>query len=259
METKKKHIKLNMNSSGILFLLLMCYLFGGMSILKAQDNNESNVTNQMWLDLNTKYRISPKFVLWNRIGARTISPHVWNKYFASAEVTYSIPQFLFQNLKRHERVYAGFDFNFIDFKESPNVIELSPYQGYSLAWPNRRSLMVRHMAELGQRFQWAMDGTDYSFGLKMSYEAYIMYKLQGKFIEFNEGFYVTGSIKFWWNLISTTVFNDVVRLTPGLGYEFSPKWKAAFLIGYNYTRNLTSDEFSTNNVIYRFRVYFTIK
>ena len=86
----------------------------------------------------------------------------------------------------------------------------------------------------------------------------IIYKLQGKIITYNKGFYITGSVKFWWNLISNTVFNDVVRLTPGIGYEFNPKWKAAFLIGYNYTRNLTTEEFHTNNIIYRLRVYYNI-
>jgi hypothetical protein len=119
-------------------------------------------------------------------------------------------------------------------------------------------LDLRHNAELGQRFQWGVKDWDYSFGLKLSYEATIVFKLKGDLWKHGRGFFLSASAKFWWNLIETTVFNDVVRITPGIGYQINPYWKTAFYIGYNYTRNLSSEEFNTDNIIYRLRLYYTI-
>ena len=226
--------------------------------LQAQENTQSIVTEQVWIDFNPSYKISESFNLRGKIGAKAIFPTAWYKFYTSAEVSYKIPKFIFKKLKYNEKVYAGIDCYYVFLTEAPNVFEISPYQGYSLFWPNRESIIIKHNIELGERFQWALNNYDYSFGLKLSYEASVTYKFQGKILKYNKGFYLTGSVKFWWNLISNTIFNDVVRLTPGIGYEFSPKWKAAFLIGYNYTKNLTSEKFHANNVIYRIRVYYNI-
>ena len=117
---------------------------------------------------------------------------------------------------------------------------------------------LRHNVELGQRFQWGVGDLNYSFGLRLSYEATIVFKFKGDLWNVGKGFFLSASAKLWWNLISTTILNDVVRITPGIGYQINPEWKTAFYIGYNYTRNLSSEKFETNNIIYRLRVYYTI-
>ena len=227
-------------------------------IIQAQENTQSTVTNQVWLDFNPRYKISDRFTLAGKVGAKTIYPKAWYKIYTSAEVAYNIPKFMLRKLKYKEKVYMGVDFYYVFFTELPDVIEISPYQGYTLTWPNRKRLDIRHNVELGERFQWDVQDWSYSFGLKVSYEASLTFKLQGDLLRYGKGFYLSASAKFWWNLISTTVFNDVVRITPGIGYEINPKWKTAFYIGYNYTRNLSAEKFETNNIIYRFRVYYTI-
>ena len=238
------------------YVFLVIPVFYGSS-LSAQKNN-SIVTNQVWVDFNPRYKISDRFTLAGKVGAKAIYPKAWYKFYTSAEVAYSIPKFMLRKLKYKEKVYLGVDFYYVFFTELPDVIEISPYQGYTLTWPNRKRLDIRHNVELGERFQWDVQDWNYSFGLKVSYEASLTFKFQGDLWSYGKGFYLSASAKFWWNLISTTVFNDVVRITPGIGYEINPKWKTAFYIGYNYTRNLTIDNFHANNIIYRFRVYYTI-
>ncbi len=137
----------------------------------------------------------------------------------------------------------------VSCSEEPDIIEISPYQGYTLSWPNRKRIILRHNAELGQRFQWDVKDRNYSFGLKLSYEASLIFKFHGDLWNQGKGFFLTVKAKFWWNLIATTVFNDVLRITPGIGYEINPKWNAAFYVGYNYTRNLTIEDFHTEMTI----------
>ena len=236
-----------------MLLLLLCANLGF-----AQDESNSIVTNQVWIDFNFKYKISDRVDLSGKIGAKAIFPQAWYKFYTSAEIGYRIPKFMLRKLKYDEKIYAGIDYYYVFFTEAPDVIEISPYQGYTLTWPNRKRIAIRHNVELGERFQWDVAHWNYSFGLNLSYAPSLIFKFQGDRWEYAKGFYLSVEAKFWWNLISTTIFNDVLRITPGILYEINPKWKTAFYIGYNYTRNLTIEKFHSNNIIYRFRVYYAI-
>ena len=224
----------------------------------AQDGNFNTVNNQFWVDFNPSYNISDRFDLSFKVGAKANYPQSWYKFYTSPEISYKIPKLIFEKLKYNERVYAGFDLYYIYFTTTPNVLEISPYQGYTLSWPNRKRIIIKHNVELGERFQWETSNWNYSFGMRVSYEASITLRFHGDILKYSKGFYLTASMKFWWDLIAAAVFNDVVRITPGIGYVINSKWKAAFLIGYNYTRNLSSDKFNTDNIIYRFRVYYSL-
>jgi len=239
-----------------ILLLLQVLMFAEMVI--GQNEAKSIETNQVWFDFNPRYKISDRFTLVGKLGAKAIYPKDWYKFYTSAQVAYSIPKFMLRKLKYREKVYLGVDFYYVFFNELPDVVEISPYQGYTLTWPNRKRLDIRHNVELGERFQWDVQDWNYSFGLKVSYEASLTFKFHGDLWKYGKGFYLSASAKFWWNLISATVFNDVVRITPGIGYEINPKWKTAFYIGYNYARNQINEKIHANNIIYRFRVYYTI-
>ena len=238
--------------------ILIIILYSAGTDIKAQESSNSSVNNQVWVDFNVYYKISDSFDFRAKGGTKSVFPNVWNKAYTSAEIYYNIPNFIFQKIKHKERVYGGIDFYHAVFDEAPNVIEISPYQGYTLFLPNRKRIIIKHNVELGERFQWDVKDWNYSFGLKLSYEASLTFKFQGDLVELGKGFYLSVSAKFWWNLISTSIFNDVMRITPGIGYQINPKWKAAFYIGYNYTKNQVIDEFKTDNVIYRLRLYFNI-
>ena len=238
-------------------LLAFIFFFISNSII-AQDNSKKNITNQVWLDFNPSYQISEKWNFIGKVGTKAIYPQSWYKIYGSGELSFNIPKFMFKKLYYAEQVYGGVEFYYIMNDANENVIEIDTYQGYKLKWPNRKRLIIQHNVALTERFQWGTQDLDYSFGLKLSYEGALTWKFHGDVWEYGNGFYLTCGFKFWWNLVSATVFNDVARVTPGIGYQISPKWKTAFYVGYNYTRNLNYDAFSTNSVIYRLRVYYTI-
>lgn len=238
--------------------VLILFLLAVIGHIYSQEPQRSEVTNQLWLDLNISAKLSERTDLYAKIGTKTMFPDVWYKMYTSVEFAWWIPKLMMKKLKYNEKVYVGLNVYHIVFTDLPNVFEISPYQGYTLTWPNRERIDIKHNLELGERFQWGVEEWNYSFGLRLSYEASLIFKLQGDLWNYAQGFYLSVSAKFWWNLISTTIFNDVLRITPGIGYKINQKWKTAFYIGYNYTRNLTIEKFYTNNIIYRFRVYYTI-
>jgi hypothetical protein len=77
-------------------------------------------------------------------------------------------------------------------------------------------------------------------------------------IPFNKKLYLPISLEGFWNLKGVQQFNDVVRIAPGIGYEFSPKLKAEFDASYHYTRDTVEDDFATNDFVFRFRVFHTL-
>ena len=239
--------------------LLLIALILRADIIVGQDESEKKiVTQQVWFDFNSSYDLSKRWGFDAKAGTKIIFPYSWYKIYLTGEFAYNIPKFIFKKLHYDEEVYFGVDAFYVINTEDEDIIEISPYQGYGIKWPNRKRLIIQHDLELGQKFQWGVKNLDYSFGLDLSYEGKITWKFHGDVWQYGRGFYLTCAFKFWWNLISTTVFNDVARITPGIGYQINPKWKTAFLMGWNYTRNLTSENFSANNVIYRFRVYYKI-
>lgn len=238
------------------FFLSMFLLVYGLHTL-AQDDTKSNVTNQIWIDFTPTYKINDKVKLSFKTGFKSVSPIAWYKYYTSPQLTYSMRKWVFKKLKYNEKLYAGIEYYYINNTTQANVMQLSPYQGYSLLWPNRERLVIKHDFRLKERFQWETDNWNSSFGLQLSYEGSLTLLFQGDVWEFAKGYYLTISFKFYWNLIEAALLNDVTRITPGIGYIFNSKWKTAFLLGYNYTRNGLNDEFNTNNIIYRFRVYYS--
>ena len=226
--------------------------------IRGQNTDGPDATQQLWLDFNPSWSLSDRVAINSKFGFKTIFPNAWYKFYASGEVSYDVPKLMLKSLQYHEQVYAGLDMYYIVNSQLENVFELSFFQGYTLKWPNRKYIELKHNVELGERFQWGVVEGNYSFGLNLSYAGSFTWKFHGDVVDFGQGFYLVCTFKFWWNLISATVFNDVARVTPGIGYQINDQWKTAFLVGWNYTRNLTSERFSTNSVIFRLRAYYTI-
>jgi hypothetical protein len=47
----------------------------------------------------------------------------------------------------------------------------------------------------------------------------------------------------------------VIRISPGLGYKLNDKWKAEFYVSYHLSNNTSEDDDSTNDFVFRLRIY----
>jgi hypothetical protein len=243
-------------SGSLILLVTVLFLFTGKVI--AQDQSNNSVNNQIWIDFNSSYKISDRLEYNGTIGTKDVFPHSWYKIYTKSDISLKLPKFIFKKFDYDEKVYAGMQLNYIFYSEQPNVFELSPYQGYSIKLPNREHLILQHKLELAERFQWTLPDWSYSFGLKLSYEGIITWKLYGNVLKLAKRIDLSCSFKFWWNLIASDVYNNVARITPGMGYRINDKWQTAFLVGWDYTRDASIDSFNNNSIIYHFRVYYKI-
>ena len=69
--------------------------------------------------------------------------------------------------------------------------------------------------------------------------------------------YIPASVEFFYNFQEAKRFNDVIRVSPGLGYKFSDEWRMEFYVSYHLTQNTTAEDDSTNDIVFRLRVFNT--
>jgi len=243
------------NFQRILFLMLFMI---PQAVTTAQDGADNKTTKQLWLDFNPSYKVSERVGLYGKIGARTTFPNNWSRYLITPSVKYDWPRMILKDLKYREELHAGIGFYYTDNKYSVDRLEIRPFQGYSLSAPNRKRIVIKHFVMLEERFEMETDDWVNTFGLRLRYRASVTLRFQGDIWQYGKGFYIPVSGEFFWNLKGTKQFNDKVRLVGGIGRDFTTHWKMAFLFGYHYTRHSVDEKFGTNDIMFRFRVYYKI-
>ena len=194
----------------------------------------------------------------NEIGFKSISPNVWQRYHIRSDIKFNIPKFMLKNMKYRESLHAGLGLYFTDNKFESNRLEIRPFQGYLLDWPDWTRVRLRQFVRLEERFDLETENWTNTFGLRFRYLVDLTFKLQGDILPEAKGIYLAASMEFFWNLIGAKQFNDVYRTNAGIGANLSEKWRLEFRFGYNYSRNTTTEDFQTNDLVYQFKTYFNI-
>ena len=194
-------------------------------------------------------------MVYGDVGVRTMIPHEWNRVIIRPSILYKIPKLFLKNLYYSAEVHAGLGLFYTNNLSNSNRFEIRPFQGFSLAWPNRPYIRIKHYLRLEERFDMETSSWENTFGLRFRYQADLRLKFKGNFIKFNKNLYLPISVELFWNLIGTKQFNDTVRIIPGIGYVFSNVWSGELQLGYHYTRNTVEDVFATNDLVLRIRVY----
>ena len=246
----------NFVSTSNLFFIIVLLSIGLNPSANAQDSlSNSIVTEQIWLDYNISKPLSEKVNVYGDIGARTIFPNEWYRYVVRPSISYKLPKRFLPNLYHNSKLTGGIGFFFTHNLSESNRFEIRPFQGLELMWPNRPKINIRHYVRLEERFDIATANWDNTFGLRFRYQAEMVLFLKGEWFNFMDGVYLPVGLELFWNLIGVKQFNDAVRITPGIGYEFNPEWRGELGIGYFYTRNTVEDVFGTNDIVFRIRVY----
>jgi hypothetical protein len=237
----------------------VCILLLVAGIHKAVGQESTSAfTMQYWGDYNLEKNTSKRLDYKGTFGFRTISPHEWNQYWFRPSVNYKVNKFIFKKIDRNDYFTGGINFYYTDNFNTSDVLEISPYQSYTITVPNRLRFTLEHRLELNERFEMQTDDWSGTFGLNLSYKGTLTFIFQGEVLKYTKGFYIPVSYELYYNIKETIQFNDQIRVTPGLGYHFSKNWSSVFLVGYNLTKTNTSTAYSDSSVIFRMRVYHRI-
>ncbi len=213
-----------------LFLLL---LFS--SIAYSQD---SDTKFQNWFDFNAGYKLNRQWKIYGDAGYRIvfISNKIHRVYVRSS-TSFNINDIFI--------LHGGFG-AFETFDSESSVTELRPFQGLEIKWPDNSLFPLNHYFRFEERFFSGKPVSTFLFRAR--------YRL-GTAIQFNSALYSPLQLEWFASYGSDIEFQlNEFRGVIGLGYVINNYWKLELNTIFQNVK-ASSDLFSFNDIVFRFRVY----
>ncbi len=241
-------------------VILFIVLLFSFSLLRSQEDLPEDVSTngQFWFDFNAKYQLDERRSIKGFVGYRTISPHIYDKFMVVP--TYDIihtksPEFM--NLKNPliSSFHLGTGLYYTNNVFEPDNFEFRLMQGLKFFLPSIKFIPLKTYIRLEERFQKTFDGSNWTASGRFRFKFSTVIEWKKHLFSFNKGMYIPMSIEFFLDLKEANRYNDVIRISPGLGYKFNDKWKAEFYVSYHYSTDTSEDNDSTNDFVFRLRIY----
>ena len=206
------------------------------------------------MDYNPRYLINNKSTLHLRVGGRTIFPKAWYRVYVNPSIRYDLTSFNAKTERyRTWQLHGGLGMFYTHNLEASDVLEIRPFQGLRVRIPNWDKFPLMHYVRLEERIEVGFNSKVSEFSIRARYRVGNDFYFPGKF--FMRGFYIPLYVELFFNLKRGAQFNDLLRLTPGLGYTPNEIWRFQFDLSYHRTRDTVEEGFQTNDIVFRFRVY----
>lgn len=238
----------------IFSLLLFTFLKGA-----SQDQNEDvKVNTQFWLDYNVEHDIKEFRTLNGFLGYRSITPHIYNNFLAVS--TYNIINqkgLKVLNLEKPfiKSYHLGVRLNYIANKNEKDDFEFRLMQGAKFYLPSIKQIPLMNYIRFEERFQKTFDNSNWNVGFRFRYKISTIIQWNNRLFDFTKGLYIPINVEFFFNLKKVDRFNDVIRISPGIGYKLNEDWKFEMYISYQNTSNTSYSENTSNDFVLRLRVF----
>ena len=228
----------------------------------AQDtivDQEVQVNQQAWVDYNFKSLLNNSRFLSTQVGFRTINPSVYNRYLAISTLNLRANRWFkskkegAEPLIRSYHLGAGTVYT-RNYNETDNF-EIRFIQGVKFNIPTFKEFKLYNYTRLEERFQTAFDGNGWETGFRLRHRVSIAISWKKHYLNFTKGLYFPISAEIFFNLKKADQFNDVLRLSPGIGYKFESGLKLELYTIYNLSRNITETNNASNDFILRLRIH----
>ncbi|MDN3644098.1 DUF2490 domain-containing protein [Lutimonas halocynthiae] len=244
----------------MLRVLLVLLFIWNTSIIRSQENvpEDASVNSQFWFDYNTRYKLNDKNSLGGFAGYRTINPHLFDKLVIvpSYDIIHTkSPKFIKSEEPLISSFHLGTGLYYTKNKFEPDNFEFRLMQGLKFFLPSIDLIPLKTYIRLEERFQKTFDGSSWSFSGRFRFKISTVIEWKKHLLSFNKGMYIPMSVEFFYNLQEANRYNDVIRISPGLGYKLNDKWKAEFYVSYHLSNNTSEDDESTNDFVFRLRIY----
>ena len=237
----------------IVVLLVSTVLYG-----QQLEPEDASLNSQIWLDFNGKYQLGDDKFISGFVGYRSITPRIFDKYMVVP--TYNIihtktPNFIKREKPLISSFHLGTGIYYTNNIYEPDNFEFRLMQGLKFFLPSIEMIPLKNYIRLEERFQKTFDGSYWNASFRFRYRISTVIEWKKHLFSFNKGMYIPLSIEFFFNLKKADRYNDVIRLSPGIGYKFNDEWKAEFYVSYHHSNNTSQDDTSTNDFVFRLRIY----
>lgn len=228
----------------------------------AQDpivDQEVQVNEQAWLDYNFKSLMNHSRFLSTQLGFRTINPSVYNRYLAISTLNLRAKRWFKSKKEDSDQLIRSYHLGTgtiytRNYNETDNF-ELRFIQGVKFNIPTIKDFKLYNYTRIEERFQTAFDGDGWEAGFRLRHRVSIAISWKKHYLNFTKGLYFPISAEIFFNLKKADRFNDVLRLSPGIGYKFESGLKLELYTIYNLSRNITETNDASNDFILRLRIY----
>lgn len=252
-----------MQDSGIRVLLyvvgVMVFLTQGVTAQDSIVDQEVQVNEQAWLDYNFKSLTNNSRFLSTQVGFRKINPSVYNRFLVISTLNLRAKRWFkskredSEPLIRSYHLGAGTIYT-QNYNETDNF-EVRFIQGAKFIIPTIKEFKFYNYTRLEERFQNAFDGDGWEAGFRLRHRVSIAISWKKHYLKFTEGLYFPISAEIFFNLKNADRFNDVLRVSPGIGYKFESGLKLELYTIYNLSRNITETNDASSDFILRLRIY----
>ena len=128
-------------------------------------------------------------------------------------------------------------------------------QGFKFEIPTIKPITLYNYVRLEERFQNSFDNSGWTSAFRLRYRLSTILSWNKHYLSFTKGLYIPLQAEVFFNLKKADRFNDVLRISPGIGYRLENDWRFEMYIIFNRTKNITETSNKSSDFILRFRVY----
>jgi hypothetical protein len=235
--------------------LLICNAIVAQDSIVDQD---VKVNRQFWIDYNFTHMINENQNLNTQIGFRKITPEIYNRFLGISTLNLKNTKKLF-NLKNEEpfikSYHLGTGLIYTQNYDKNDNVEFRLIQGVKFEIPTIQPITLYNYVRLEERFQNAFNNSGWTSSFRLRYKISTIINWKKRLLKFTEGFYIPLQTEFFFNLKKANRYNDLLRLSPGIGYKSENNWRYELYVIFNRTKNITETNNTSNDFILRLRIY----
>ncbi|MBT8382050.1 MAG: DUF2490 domain-containing protein [Ignavibacteria bacterium] len=214
----------------------VCFLLFTISLLSY---GQITVTEfQSWFDFNGSYKFNELWKTYGDVGYRTIFINKnFHRFYVRPSASFQLNSILI--------LHGGFG-AFSTFDKETTLWEFRPFQGLQIKYPKFLSIQLNHYFRFEERF--------FSGNTLNTFIFRARYRLSTS-IQIVHNIYFPLQFEWFVNYGKDIDFQlNEFRCVLGFGYIVDSSWKLEFNTIFQNT-SASSDLFSFNDIIFRFRVY----
>lgn len=241
------------------FVLLICLILSTNLIAQDEEFEDVSVNTQFWSDFNGRYSVKEHMDVSTQIGYRTINPHIYDRYLLVPTLNIDhLKPLSFLNLEKPVinsfHLGAGL-FYTNNYDGSDNNFEFRLVQGFKLFIPSFKFVPLKGYFRLEERFQKNLNTSSWDISARVRFRLSTAIEWKKHLWSFSQGLYIPASIEFFYSFEEADRYNDVIRISPGLGYKFNDDWRVELYASYHYSNNTSENQDSSNDLVLRLRLY----
>jgi hypothetical protein len=241
----------------VAFIVSLCVY----TTIPAQDSivdQDVKVNQQFWLDYNFTNPIHDNKNLNTQIGFRKITPEIYNRFLVTSTL----------NIKNHKKridlnskepfiksYHLGTSLVYTQNYDNNDNFEFRLIQGFKFEVPTIKPVTLYNYVRLEERFQNAFNNSGWTSAFRLRYRLSTILNWKKHYLKFTEGLYIPLQTEIFFNLKKADRFNDLIRISPGLGFRTENDWRFELYVIFNRTKNITETNNKSNDFILRLRIY----